>query len=197
MRKSTLLESVMIQDKEGIEMECFNQEKIEEEVRKFYKDLYARKPTYATKQDILKYVGNSKIKQLNEEELARLGKGIEQIEVSKCLKITCNNMAPGASGFTGSFYKVFWKLLSSLVTRAINKSFKQGYLSTMQKLSIVNIIPKGDTDPRYLGNWHPLTLLNTFYKLISSILADRLKPILDRIIGGGQKAYMPVHYIGK
>ena len=62
-------------------------------------------------------------------------------------------MAPGASGFTGSFYKVFWKLLSSLVTRAINKSFEQEFLSIMQKLGIVTILPKED-----LGNWRPLTL---------------------------------------
>ena len=63
MRKTTLLESVMIQDKDGKEKECHNQVQIEVEVKKFYKDLYARKPTYTTKKDILKYVGNSKIKQ--------------------------------------------------------------------------------------------------------------------------------------
>ena len=91
------------------------------DVRKFYKDLYARKPTYATKTDILKYVGNSKIKQLTEDEIGRLEKEIEQVEVSKCLKNTKNNVAPGSSGFTCSFYKVFRKLMSSLVTRAINK----------------------------------------------------------------------------
>ena len=83
-------------------------------------------------------------------------------------------MAPGTSGFTASFYKVFWKLLSSLVTRAINNSFEHKFLSIMQKLGIVTIIPKGDKGPRYLGNWRPLTLQNTFYKLISSVLAERL-----------------------
>ena len=91
MRKSTLLQSIMIQGKEKIEKECFNQGQIEEEVRNFYKDLYASKPTYAKKQDILKYVGYSKIKQLSDEELARLEKKIEQAEVNKCLKNTHNS----------------------------------------------------------------------------------------------------------
>ena len=69
------------------------------------------------------------------------------------MKGTRNNVAPGASGFTGSFYNCFfWKLLSSLVTRAINKSFEREYLSIMQKLGIVTIIPKGEKDPRLLGN---------------------------------------------
>ena len=94
----------MIQDKNVKEKECDNKEQIEIEVRKFYKDLYARKPTYATKLDILKYVGNSKINQLTDEEVGRLEREIEQFEFSKCLKNTWNNVAPGASGFTVFFY---------------------------------------------------------------------------------------------
>ena len=93
---------------------------------------------------------------------SRLEKSIDQSEDSKCLKATRNNVAPGASGFTSSFYKVFWKLLSSLVTRAINKTFEQEFLSIMQKLGIVTIIPKGDQDPIHLSNWRSITLLNTF-----------------------------------
>ena len=111
------------------------------------------------------------------------------------MKNTRNNVAPGASGFTESFYNVFWKLLSSLVTKAINKSIEWEYLSVMHKLGIVTIIHKVDKDPRMLSNWRPLTLLNTFYKLISSVLAERLKPVLERIMCSEQKAYIPGRFI--
>ena len=67
----------------------------------------------------------------------------------------------------------------------------------MQKLGIVIIIPKGDKDSRLLSNWGTLSLLNTFYKLISSVLAERLKPVLERIIGSEQKAYIPGRFIGE
>ena len=40
-------------------------------------------------------------------------------------------------------------------------------------------------------------MLNTFYKLISSVLAEILKPIINRIIGNSQKAYIPGKYIGE
>ena len=113
------------------------------------------------------------------------------------MKNTRNNVAPGASGFTGSVYDVFWKLLRSLVTKAINKSFEREYLSIMQKLGFVTIIPKGDKESRMLGNWRPLTLLNTFYKLISSIVTEALKPVLERIIGSEQKPYIPGIFIGE
>ena len=43
----------------------------------------------------------------------------------------------------------------------------------------------------------PLTLLETFYKIISATLANRIKPVLDKIIGQHQKAYIPGIYIGE
>ena len=40
-------------------------------------------------------------------------------------------------------------------------------------------------------------MLNTFYKLISSVLAERLKQILERIVGHEQKAYILGRFIGE
>ena len=67
----------------------------------------------------------------------------------------------------------------------------------MQKLGLVTIIPKGDKDPRMLSNWRPLTLPNTIYKLNFSVLAERLKPVLERVIGHEQKAYILGRFIGE
>ena len=50
------------------------------------------------------------------------------------------------------------------------------------------MIPKGQKDKRELGNWRPITLLNTLYKIISTILAKRIKKnVLPRIIGKDKK----------
>ena len=43
----------------------------------------------------------------------------------------------------------------------------------MQKRGSITLIPKGDKDKRELGNWRPITLLNTLYKLIYAILAKK------------------------
>ena len=48
------------------------------------------------------------MKKISEEESCQLEKKITMEEVSRTLKNTKNNVAPGAVGFTGSFYKVFW-----------------------------------------------------------------------------------------
>ena len=41
------------------------------------------------------------------------------------------------------------------------------------------MIPKGQKDKRELGNLRPITLLNTLYKLISAILAKKIKKVLQ------------------
>ena len=58
------------------------------------------------------------------------------------------------------------------------------------------MIPKADKCPYFIGNLRPITLLSTFYKIISGILTQRIKPVLDSIIGEWQKAYLPNRYIG-
>ena len=40
-------------------------------------------------------------------------------------------------------------------------------------------------------------MLETFYRLISATLANRIKPVLDKIIGRHQKAYIPGRYIAE
>ena len=51
--------------------------------------------------------------------------------------------------------------------------------------------PKIGERQKYPINWRPLILLETFYRIISAILAKRLKPVLDNLLGHEQKAHIP------
>ena len=106
-KRSVLLDSLIIENEKGKVEETLNQVVIEKEVNKFYKKLYAKTPTYADKKDIFRLIGKSKLKSLTSEEIKKLEREITQNEVSQCLKGTRNNVAPGSSGFTGSFYIAF------------------------------------------------------------------------------------------
>ena len=118
-------------------------------------------------------------------------------EMTKYLKKSKNNVSPGSSGFTGDFYKFFWLDIKHFVVRSANYSFDIGSLSIQQRLGIVTLLPKGMKDKRYLANWRPLTLLNSFYKLVSGCITERIKPALDTIIHPDQKGFISGRYIGE
>ena len=96
-----------------------------------------------------------------------------------------------------AFYTVFWKFLKNVVIGSINEIYENGELWLSLRLEIVALIPKSDKDQCYISNWRPLTLLETLYKLISMTLTNRLKPVLDKIIGHKQMAYIPGQYISE
>jgi hypothetical protein len=41
-----------------------------------------------------------------------------------------------------------------------------------------------------IRNWRPITLLNNNYKIISKLLAYRMKPVLNKIIHTDQKSFV-------
>ena len=80
---------------------------------------------------------------------------------------------------------------------SINFSLSSGALSISQRLEVVTLIPKGNKDKSYLTNWRPLTLLNSIYKMISGVKAQRMKPVLSTIINADQKGFVAERYKGE
>ena len=59
------------------------------------------------------------------------------------------------------------------------------------------MILKGGTDGSELKMWRPITLLSQIYKLISGVIAGRMKKLLSKLISPSQKAYQNTANIGE
>ena len=93
-----------------------------------------------------------------------------------------NNKSPGNDGFTVEFYCTFWPVLGDIIVVALNEAYDKGSLSTSQKQGIITLIEKEGKDAVYIQNYRPITLLNVDYKIISKVLASRIKNVLGEII---------------
>ena len=108
-----------------------------------------------------------------------------------------NNKTPEIDGFPADFYKVFWIKIKSIICRAINSCYEAGKLSVSMRKSIISCLPKGDKSRELLKNWRPISLLSVVYKLASSVIANRLKTVLDKLISKTQTGFIEGRFIGE
>ena len=174
------------------------QKDLETEIREYYKTLYASRENERTTTDIQDFLGNNIItKTLTHAQRDKMEGLLTMEEMTIYTKQIKNNKSPGSTGYTGNFYKFFYNSIKHRLLKSINYSRTVNTLSTPNRLGIITLIPKGSKDQQLLKNWRPLTLLTTYYKIISGCIANRIKPALDTLIHPNQKAYLKGRNIGE
>ncbi|KAL0408606.1 UNVERIFIED_CONTAM: putative ribonuclease H protein [Sesamum radiatum] len=98
--------------------------------------------------------------------------------------------SPGPDGFPPSFFKQYWHIVGDKVTEAISYFFTSGSISPAINHTYITLIPK-NSKAHLVEQFRPISLCNTIYKVISKILANKLKPHLEKIISPFQMAFVP------
>ncbi len=170
-----------------------------EEQKQFYSSVYGSSPTQFTEvhEKLFFPTESDLITKLDEESRENLDRDITSEECLQVLKNMKNGKSPGSSGFTVEFYKFFWSDLNPLIIRSFNAALENDSLSITQKQGIITCIPKPGKDKLLLKNWRPISLLNVDYKILSGVLAMRMKGSLDSLISPHQKGFMKGRYIGE
>ena len=110
-------------------------------------------------------------------------------EIRSAFKTLNQNSASGLNSFTANFYSSFPSLIP-LLSQTFNNSFLRKQLTSTPSLALVKLIPK-TPNPKTVNDWRPIALLNTNYKILSSVISFRLKPLLNSIISPEQQRGLP------
>ena len=110
-------------------------------------------------------------------------------DICSAIKTLNRNSAPGFDGFTPSLYISFPSLIP-ILCQTFNNSFLRKQLTYSQSLALIKLIPK-TPNLKSVKDWPPISLLNTDFKILSTIIASRLKPILNSIISPEQQCGLP------
>ena len=180
------------------------QPEVEEHISDFYTDLFRERATESSKDDIKNYLGEGFDildgicqKNVDPTTMKEIDKPITKAEVLEAIQSGKAGRAPGFSGYTKEFYRHFAPDLIDFILKYIWYTEEQGILSTNQRLGIITLLPKGDKDKKSLKNWRPITLLSTLYKLISSVINNRFRRVLPKIIHQDQKGFVDGRYMGE
>ena len=114
---------------------------------------------------------------------------ISEFEVEKAIMKLNSRSAPGSDGLTSDLYKTQKEFFVPLLTKLFNDIYETSYVPPSFEQAIIKVIPK-KPNVYDIGNFRAISLINTDQKILSHIIAFRLKKVFDILIGAHQTAHL-------
>jgi hypothetical protein len=101
-------------------------------------------------------------------------------EIKRTIRKGGNNKAPGTDGIKTAFYKENWKTVKDDFCDVLNQMMLHETTDTQQNKGIIVCLPKQNGKQTPEG-YRPITLLNTDYKILARIIAQRIRPVMEKL----------------
>ena len=115
-------------------------------------------------------------------------------EVEDAMAQLKDGKAPDPNGFTASFFHAFWEHIETEVWDVVEELRSMHWdLPSLNTtfIALVSKVEESNTPDKY----RPIALCNVIYKLISKVVANRLKTLLPLLISSEQTGYVEGHQI--
>ena len=103
---------------------------------------------------------------------------VTEQEVEEAIKKLNSDSAPGLDGLTSNFYKAHANFFIPYLTNTFNLMTSHNCVPESFTRTVIKLIPKKPVS-RTVEDYRPITLINTDQKILSHLLANRLKKVPD------------------
>jgi hypothetical protein len=111
---------------------------------------------------------------------------ISEEEVWNTIKWLPADKAPDLDGFTGRFYKVCWLTIKEDIMVAVSALWRRDFRNFMLlNMAYITLIPKTE-EAIHAKDFRSISLIHSFIKLITKILANRLAARLEEMASTNQ-----------
>ena len=165
-----------------------SQEAIKSEAERFFQDFLSHVPTeiqgisVEEMQKIIPFC-------CSEGERSQLIKPVTSEEIKEVMFKMPSNKSLGPDGFTSEFFKASWSIIGNDFIVAVQSFFMKGFLPKGLNTTILALIPKKEAAIE-IRDYRPISCCNVLYKVISKIIANRLKGTLPQCISPNQSAFV-------
>ncbi|CAL0325442.1 unnamed protein product [Lupinus luteus] len=162
--------------------------KVKDYIRSFFKDRFAESHWNRPTLDGIDF------KCISEEDNVFLTTRFEEAEIRDAVWSCDGDKIPGPDGYNFSFLKKFWECVKKEIVAMVDDFFLSGNLARGCNASFIVLIPKNGC-PQGLGDYRPISLIGCIQKIISKLLAGRLKKVIPLVISDCQTAFIKDRYI--
>ncbi|GLT35685.1 hypothetical protein SLA2020_101160 [Shorea laevis] len=127
--------------------------------------------------------------QINQQQRELLTAPFEEGEIREAVW-DCNcSKAPGLDGFNFRFIRETWNIIKEDVVGFVQEFHRNSKLVKGCNASFIVLIPKTE-NPQRIEEYRPISLIGVMYKIITKLLANRLRMVLNDIIDNQQVAFI-------
>uniref|UniRef100_A0A251VRU4 Putative RNA-directed DNA polymerase, eukaryota, Reverse transcriptase zinc-binding domain protein n=1 Tax=Helianthus annuus TaxID=4232 RepID=A0A251VRU4_HELAN len=134
------------------------------------------------------------MKRISDSDSLWLESTFSREEIRRAVFDCGDDRAPGPDGFNFRFFKHFWELFENDFVSLMADFYDSGVINVGCGSSFIALVPK-KKDPLCLGDYRPISLVGVINKVVSKVLANRLKKVLDSVISDSQSAFLGGRYI--
>lgn len=121
--------------------------------------------------------------------VAKLQAPVQAAEIKEILFSIPANKAPGSDGYPMEFYKAAWSVVGRDFVTAVQSFFIFGFMPRSINATLLSLVPK-TTDAEKMTDFRPIACCNVIYKVVSKLIARRLKATLPEAIELNQCAFV-------
>ncbi|KAH9684395.1 reverse transcriptase domain-containing protein [Citrus sinensis] len=163
---------------------CANSDEVDALIVDYFKGLFTAGEVQTA--EVLQCVATKVTSEHNSMLLAPFS----AIEVKDAVFGMHPDKSPGPDGMNPAFYQKFWHIVGEDVVLACLKFLQDASFPVGLNDTSIVLIPKKQR-PEFLSDMRPIALCNVLYKIISKMLANRMKLVLDLVISDSQSAFVP------
>ncbi|XP_050217745.1 uncharacterized protein LOC126668598 [Mercurialis annua] len=160
-----------------------SEEEINDTLRKYFVNLFVGN---GSNPELVEFDVDNTVTDDQNESLVQ---PITEEEVRRAAFSMHNEKAPGPDGLNPAFYKRYWSIVGADVVLMCMKFMETGKLEVGLNDTCITLIPKSN-DPEFVTDLRPISLCNVAYKILSKVLANRMKHLMPCIISDTQSAFV-------
>ena len=145
--------------------------------------------TEVTVDQILEEIRTLPIPQINAQQNMFLNKPVTTKEIETTIFQLGPYKAPGLDGIPAFFYQEYWDIVKHDIYNTVLAFFHSGSLLKTINQTFITLIPK-TSFPNNVNQFRPISLYNVIYKVISKILVNRLKLLMNDLITPYQNGFI-------